>query len=317
MSTMDDPTSRQSLEPGRPLLADRVALITAGASGMGRAAALSFAAHGAHVVVVDIDEAAARATTETIRERGGSAEFERADLTSEDSIHATLAAVGSRHDRLDVLFNHAGAPAAGGLEFSAADWDRCMALNLRAPMVVTQAALPLLRNSVLEVVPAAHDDVEPAALRRRAQRERVAVARRRAVDDRPAAGTLEERELGGRQRDVVEEIVVGQAVGVPAQFGGVLERHRPVVAIAAAAHQRPHVADHVLVHERRTGLLGVHRARYRDDPSGGLTARAHGPRSLRGFAGLSLTTSLFLGIRWYTIAAYLSRPRPQPCATAA
>jgi NAD(P)-dependent dehydrogenase (short-subunit alcohol dehydrogenase family) len=147
MSTMDDPTSRQSLEPGRPLLADRVALITAGASGMGRAAALSFAAHGAHVVVVDIDEAAARATTETIRERGGSAEFERADLTSEDSIHATLAAVGSRHDRLDVLFNHAGAPAAGGLEFSAADWDRCMALNLRAPMVVTQAALPLLRNS--------------------------------------------------------------------------------------------------------------------------------------------------------------------------
>jgi 3-oxoacyl-[acyl-carrier protein] reductase len=144
---MSDPTTREALKPGTPLLENRTALITAGASGMGRAAALSFAAHGAHVVVVDINEEHARSTTEEIQTQGGSADFHVADLTDESAIRETLDAVGSDHDRLDVLFNHAGAPAPPGLEFSAADWDRCMALNLRAPMVVTQAALPLLRKS--------------------------------------------------------------------------------------------------------------------------------------------------------------------------
>jgi NAD(P)-dependent dehydrogenase (short-subunit alcohol dehydrogenase family) len=144
---MSHPTTRQTLAPGAPLLEDRIALITAGASGMGRAAAVSFAAHGAHVIVVDIDEASAGATADEIRDTGGSAEFAVADLTDEESIHRTMEAVAGRHDRLDVLFNHAGAPGAPGLNFSAADWDRCMALNLRAPMVMTQAALPLLRNS--------------------------------------------------------------------------------------------------------------------------------------------------------------------------
>lgn len=144
---MSHSTPRQSLEPGRALLEDRIALITAGASGMGRAAALTFAAHGAHVLVVDIDEAAAQDTLEEISGRGGSAEALVTDLTDEQSVRSTLATVAGRHHRLDVLFNHAGAPAPAGLDFSAADWDRCMALNLRAPMVVTQAALPLLRNS--------------------------------------------------------------------------------------------------------------------------------------------------------------------------
>jgi NAD(P)-dependent dehydrogenase (short-subunit alcohol dehydrogenase family) len=114
---------------------------------MGRAAAVSFAAHGAHVIVVDIDEAAAGATVDEVGLAGGSAEFAVADLTDEASIHRTIESITGRHDRLDVLFNHAGAPAAPGLEFTAADWDRCMALNLRAPMVLTQAALPLLRRS--------------------------------------------------------------------------------------------------------------------------------------------------------------------------
>lgn len=140
-------STRVPLQPGKGLLEDRVALITAAASGMGRAAALSFAAHGAHVVIVDIDEVAARDTTDEIRAAGGSADFEVADLADQSAVHRTVAAVRERHDALDVLFNHAGVPAPPGLDFSPADWDRCMALNLRAPMVMTQAALPLLRKS--------------------------------------------------------------------------------------------------------------------------------------------------------------------------
>lgn len=144
---MSSALSPQTVPPIRPLLEGRIALITAGASGMGRASALRFAQQGAHVIVVDINEDAARATAEEIRDAGGSAEFEVADLTDETSIRRTLDAVSGRHERLDVLFNHAGAPAAPGLDFSPADWDRCMALNLRAPMVMTQAALPLLARS--------------------------------------------------------------------------------------------------------------------------------------------------------------------------
>ena len=138
---------RQRPLPGQLLLQDRIALITAGASGMGRASALDFAAHGAHVVIVDRDEAAARSAVEEIEASGGSAELAVADLTDEAAIHRTLEGVGERHGRLDVLFNHAGAPAPPGLGFSASDWDRCMALNLRAPMVMTQAALPLLERA--------------------------------------------------------------------------------------------------------------------------------------------------------------------------
>lgn len=144
---MSSVQNRSSIQPGSPLLADRVALITAGASGMGRAAAELFAAHGAHVVVVDIHEEQARSTIDEIHSAGGSAEFHVADLTDAASVDGMTAAVARKHDRLDVLFNHAGAPAPPGLEFSSADWDRCMALNLRAPMVMTQATLPLLRNS--------------------------------------------------------------------------------------------------------------------------------------------------------------------------
>jgi 3-oxoacyl-[acyl-carrier protein] reductase len=139
--------NHSSLQPGSPLLAGRVALITAGASGMGAAAAALFAAHGAHVVVVDIHEEHARSTVDEIHSAGGSAEFHVTDLTDPASVDGMAAAAAANHDRLDVLFNHAGAPAPPGLEFSPADWDRCMALNLRAPMAVTQATLPLLRNS--------------------------------------------------------------------------------------------------------------------------------------------------------------------------
>ena len=144
---MTDERQRRTIHPREPLLAGRIAMVTAGASGMGLASCVAFAAHGAHVIVVDIDGAAATRAVDEIQAAGGSAEAQVADLTDADSIARMIAAVTAQHERLDVLFNHAGAPAAPGLDFSAADWDRCMALNLRAPMLLTQACLPLMRNS--------------------------------------------------------------------------------------------------------------------------------------------------------------------------
>ena len=114
---------------------------------MGRASSVRFAEHGAHVVILDIDAAAAASTVEEIEAAGGKAEYHETDLTQESAVEAAVEAIEQRHERLDVLFNHAGVPASPGLEFSNADWDRCMDLNLRAPMLLTQKALPLLKAS--------------------------------------------------------------------------------------------------------------------------------------------------------------------------
>jgi len=136
-----------ALEVGARLLQDRIALVTAGASGMGGASARLFAQHGAHVVVVDRDAAAGERAVREIAAEGGSAEAHAVDVTDAAAVDALFAALTERHDRLDVLFNHAGAPAAPGLDFDAAALESCLALNLSAPIVFTQRALPLLRRS--------------------------------------------------------------------------------------------------------------------------------------------------------------------------
>jgi NAD(P)-dependent dehydrogenase (short-subunit alcohol dehydrogenase family) len=122
----------------------RIALITGGASGMGRASCELFARHGAHVVVIDRDEAAARSLVEEISASGGEAEVAVLDLTDLDGIQSTVAQIGDRHGRIDVLFNHAGSVCAPGMEITADDWEVASAVNLRAPIFMTQAALPYL-----------------------------------------------------------------------------------------------------------------------------------------------------------------------------
>lgn len=124
----------------------RVAVITAAASGMGREASLLFAREGAHVVAVDIDETAG---AKLVEDGGGSGaiEFVRADLTNLDDITRIASDVRSNHGRIDVLWNHAGAAGPRGFEFDASSWQFSVDLNLRAPIFLTQAALPLLREA--------------------------------------------------------------------------------------------------------------------------------------------------------------------------
>jgi NAD(P)-dependent dehydrogenase (short-subunit alcohol dehydrogenase family) len=120
-------------------LQDKVAVVTAAASGMGREACLRFAAEGAHVVAIDIDEQGGLALLEEIRAA-------TVDLTDLDQIAEAIATVGKAHGRIDVLFNHAGAPGPRGYEFDADVWDFQVALNLRAPIFLTKAALPLMKG---------------------------------------------------------------------------------------------------------------------------------------------------------------------------
>jgi len=112
-------------------LSGRVALVTGGASGIGRQTAELLAEHGARLVVADMNSAGGEATCATIQAAGGEALFVPLDVTDEAAWEACMATVADRFGRLDVLVNAAGIELVKMLhETSLADFRRVMAVNL-------------------------------------------------------------------------------------------------------------------------------------------------------------------------------------------
>ena len=112
---------------------DKIALVTGGGNGIGRASALLFAEHGAAVVVVDKDAVAAADTARLITEQGGDALDVAADVSRSDQVQAYVAAALRKHDRIDCFFNNAGiegqvAPTA---EYDEDVFDSVMAVNVK------------------------------------------------------------------------------------------------------------------------------------------------------------------------------------------
>lgn len=124
-------------------LAGRVALISGGAWGIGRAAADLFAREGAKVAIADIDEEAGAALA---RELG--ALFLRTDVTNDASVNAAVAAVEHQFGKLDTLFNCAGGSisedAPLGTVDVAAVWDKTMRLDLSGTINCCQHAIPAI-----------------------------------------------------------------------------------------------------------------------------------------------------------------------------
>jgi NAD(P)-dependent dehydrogenase (short-subunit alcohol dehydrogenase family) len=114
-------------------LAGRIALITGAAQGIGRAAASVFAAHGARLVLADVEVAGGEAAAEAIRSAGGEAVFVRADVSNAADVEALVAHAVARFGRLDCALNNAGiagelAPLA---DYDEVEWDRVLATNLQ------------------------------------------------------------------------------------------------------------------------------------------------------------------------------------------
>src|SRR6516162_2678295 len=86
----------------------KVALITGGGGGIGRATALGFAGRGAKVVVVDFDSTSGEASAELVRQRGGDARFVRADVTQLADVQAYVKATVDAYGSIDCFFNNAG-----------------------------------------------------------------------------------------------------------------------------------------------------------------------------------------------------------------
>lgn len=114
------------------LLKDKVAVVTAGASGMGRSGSELFAEHGAHVYVVDVNEEAANEVVEGIVAKGGSATAAAVDVRDLHALKRLADQVTAEHGKLDVLYNNVGIPGAAGLDLTVEEWDLGLEINARA-----------------------------------------------------------------------------------------------------------------------------------------------------------------------------------------
>lgn len=127
--------------------------MTGGGSGIGRASAIRLAAEGAAVYVVDVNEAGAKETVETIRAAGGKAESDGCDVQSSESCRSSVAAAVAFLGGLDVLCNVAGVLHYGvSSETSDEDWERVIGVNLTGTFYMTRAALPHLREKHCAIV---------------------------------------------------------------------------------------------------------------------------------------------------------------------
>src|SRR5690242_13400005 len=127
------------------VLDNKIALVTAGGSGMGRRSCVRFAEEGAHVIVTDLDPAAAQATADEITASGGSAQAAGLDVQDLDALRAVANRVTTEHGALHVLFNHAGMPGPPGIEITLEQWTRTVDVNMRGAVFLTSYALEALR----------------------------------------------------------------------------------------------------------------------------------------------------------------------------
>jgi len=135
-------------------LKSRVAIVTGGANGIGRATALAFARAGAAVAVWDMAESAGKAVVADINAAGGQADFFKVNVVSQSEVVAAVAAVVQQFGRVDILINNAGILRDGQLvkvkegqvtgKLGEADFDAVIAVNLKGVFNCTQAVAPVM-----------------------------------------------------------------------------------------------------------------------------------------------------------------------------
>src|SRR6266700_172838 len=127
-------------------LQNKVGIVTAAASGMGRAGAVRFAKEGAAVGVVDIDQAGVDAVVQEITGAGGRALGIVGDLRQDDFARDIVRRTANAFGGLDFVWDHVGHPGPAAIEgIDMADFELALDLNLRTVLVTTEAAIPELR----------------------------------------------------------------------------------------------------------------------------------------------------------------------------
>jgi NAD(P)-dependent dehydrogenase (short-subunit alcohol dehydrogenase family) len=124
----------------------KAAIVTGGASGIGRAACLAFAAEGASVLVADVEAGEGEATAKMIRDAGGRSEFRQTDVSRDADCKAMVEVALEKFGKLDIAFNNAGIGSSG---FALAEeeeitFDRMIAINLKGVFLSMRNEIPAM-----------------------------------------------------------------------------------------------------------------------------------------------------------------------------
>ncbi len=131
-------------------LENKVALVTGGASGIGRASCLLFAREGAEVAVVDVNRSGGQETVDMIQDHGGTAVFIESDVSNARNCQAMIQMTSEHFGGLHVLFNNAGIMDAQDGDSESTDedvWDRTFDINVKGVFLGCKFGIPLIRQS--------------------------------------------------------------------------------------------------------------------------------------------------------------------------
>lgn len=131
------------------LLADKVAVITGGAKGIGKGIALKFAEEGCTPVIVDLLESQAAHTLNELQMKGQQGVFIKCDISDANQVRGMVEQVVTKFGKADILVNNAGIP--GGMprpiiEISEEDWDRVLCTNLKGAFLCSKAVVPYMKE---------------------------------------------------------------------------------------------------------------------------------------------------------------------------
>ncbi|MBD3272140.1 MAG: glucose 1-dehydrogenase [Elusimicrobia bacterium] len=128
---------------------NRIAVVTGGSLGIGKAAALLLAQEGAQVAVTDIKDDEGKKTVQEIEKQGGNGAFWHLDVGKEDEVSRVLKLINDRWGGIHVLVNNAGISGANKPthEVSEDEWDRVMRINVKGVFFCTKYAVPYLQKS--------------------------------------------------------------------------------------------------------------------------------------------------------------------------
>ncbi len=127
-------------------LQNKAAIVTGGASGIGRAICELFAAEGARLTIADIDAEGGAQTLASVRAAGGDAQFVATDVSKESDVERMVAAAADAYGAVDILVNDAAAFVFGEVEnISDADWQRVFGVNVIGQAYCVKHALPHMK----------------------------------------------------------------------------------------------------------------------------------------------------------------------------
>ncbi|MEX2286410.1 MAG: SDR family oxidoreductase [Planctomycetaceae bacterium] len=127
-------------------LHDRVAVVTGGGEGIGRATCLRLAEEGAAIVVAEINPRTGAAAAEVVRAAGGRAIFVETDVSNEKSVQNMVRVAVNEFGKIDILVNNAAIFVLHGIEASVEDWRKILDVNVMGPALVAKHVVPEMKK---------------------------------------------------------------------------------------------------------------------------------------------------------------------------